>query len=155
MTLLRLEHVSRHFGGNEVLRDVNLALEAGERVALIGPNGAGKSTLFNTISGQLPVTGGRVWLGDEDVTRLPPQQRVRRGIGRSFQLTSLLSGLSVQENVLLALQGRRSSRYHPLRARVRRPAGAVPRAAGRICGAGATITRRRWPTVSRRSWRSQ
>lgn len=116
MTVLRLEHLSRRFGGNEVLRDVNFALDAGERVALIGPNGAGKSTLFNIVSGQLPVSGGRIHFNDNDVTERSPRQRVRLGIGRSFQLTSLLTGLTVFDNVMLALHGTRASRYQPFRA---------------------------------------
>lgn len=118
MPVLQLEHVSRRFGGNVVLRDVNLAVADGQRVAIIGPNGAGKSTLFDTISGRLAPSGGRILLDGLDISSLSPQHRVRRGIGRSFQLTSLFSGLSVLDNLLLALQGPLASRpgmYRPLR----------------------------------------
>lgn len=115
MSALELVHLSKHFGGNKVLTDVNLAVAEGEYVGIIGPNGAGKSTLFNLISGELPPTGGEVRLLGESVNGLAPHRRVRRGMGRSFQLTSLLSGLSVLDNMLVALQGLRASRFQLLR----------------------------------------
>ncbi len=119
--VLKLEGVSRRFGGNEVLRDLDLSLNSGERVAIIGPNGAGKSTVFNLVSGQLPVSSGRIWLDGSDITAASPQHRVRLGIGRSFQLTCLLTGLSVQENMLVALHGRRGSRFQPSRGSIAYP----------------------------------
>jgi branched-chain amino acid transport system ATP-binding protein len=101
---LILEHVSRHFGGLKAVDDVSLVVQAGERHALIGPNGAGKTTLFNLISGELPVSSGRVVLFGEDITALPPHLRAARGIARTFQITKLFPGLSVRENVLLACE---------------------------------------------------
>jgi branched-chain amino acid transport system ATP-binding protein len=79
-------------------------VQAGERVAIIGPNGAGKSTLFNVISGLLPPTSGLVIFEGVDVTRMPVHTRAARGIGRSFQITSIYPHLSVFENVRVAVQ---------------------------------------------------
>ena len=103
-TCLTLDHVSRHFGGLKAVDDVSLVVRAGERHGLIGPNGAGKTTLFNLISGELPVTSGRVVLFEEDITALPPHLRAARGIARTFQITKLFPGLTVRENVLLACE---------------------------------------------------
>jgi branched-chain amino acid transport system ATP-binding protein len=95
------------FGGHVAVNEVTAAFHAGTLTAIVGPNGAGKTTYFNLISGQLRPTSGSVLLGDEDVTRLPPSHRTRRGMGRGFQLTNLFPGLSVLENVRLAVQSRR------------------------------------------------
>jgi branched-chain amino acid transport system ATP-binding protein len=114
---LTLEQVSRHFGGLKAVDDVSLIVKEGERHALIGPNGAGKTTLFNLISGELPVSSGRVRLFNEDITALPPHLRAARGIARTFQITKLFSGLTVRENVLLAceaLDRRRRTFLRPL-----------------------------------------
>jgi branched-chain amino acid transport system ATP-binding protein len=94
------------FGGHVAVSEVSAAFHAGTLTAIVGPNGAGKTTYFNLISGQLRPTAGSVLLGDEDVTRLPPSHRTRRGMGRGFQLTNLFPGLSVLENVRLAVQSR-------------------------------------------------
>ncbi len=115
MHVLELAALSKRFGGNEVLSEVDLTLNQGEHVAIIGPNGAGKSTLFNTISGQVRPSGGRIRLCGRDVTSTSTHRRVQLGIGRSFQLTSLLVGLTVMENMLLALQGRHTARLQPFR----------------------------------------
>lgn len=101
---LVLDHVSRHFGGLKAVDDVSLVVQTGERHALIGPNGAGKTTLFNLISGELPVSAGRVVLFGEDITRLPPHLRAARGIARTFQITKLFPGLTVRDNVVLACE---------------------------------------------------
>jgi len=101
---LVLDHVSRHFGGLKAVDDVSLTVQTGERHALIGPNGAGKTTLFNLISGELPVSAGRVVLFGEDITRLPPHLRAARGIARTFQITKLFPGLTVHDNVVLACE---------------------------------------------------
>jgi branched-chain amino acid transport system ATP-binding protein len=92
------------FGGHVAVNDVSAAFHAGTLTAIVGPNGAGKTTYFNLISGQLRPTSGEVRLGGEDITRLAPSQRTRRGMGRGFQLTNLFPGLSVLENVRLAVQ---------------------------------------------------
>jgi branched-chain amino acid transport system ATP-binding protein len=92
------------FGGHVAVNDVSAAFHDGSLTAIVGPNGAGKTTYFNLISGQLRPTAGSVQLNGEDITRLAPSQRTRRGMGRGFQLTNLFPGLSVLENVRLAVQ---------------------------------------------------
>jgi branched-chain amino acid transport system ATP-binding protein len=94
------------FGGHVAVNDVTCRFEPGTLTAIVGPNGAGKTTYFNLISGQLPASTGRVLLGDEDITALPPSTRTRKGLGRAFQLTNLFPQLSVLENVRLAVQSR-------------------------------------------------
>ena len=101
--VLQTERLSRRWGALQALREVSFALEAGARHALIGPNGAGKTTLVNLLTGVLPPTGGEVFLDGERVTRLPPYLRARRGISRTFQVTTLFPNLTVLETVLLAV----------------------------------------------------
>lgn len=101
MSSLRVEGIRKSFGGLEVLKDVTLTAEGGKVTAVIGPNGAGKSTLANVISGLIASDGGRVWLDDVDLTKLPAYKRARLGVGRTFQSLQLFSGLSVRENVAL------------------------------------------------------
>jgi len=115
MDAVRIESVSKSFGGLHVLKDLSITIEAGQYVAIIGPNGAGKTTLLSAISGGLPVTGGRIYLFDKEITKLPPYQRAHLGLARSFQINRLFYNLSVLDNVLLALQGIRPSRYQMLR----------------------------------------
>ena len=103
--LLRVENLSKHFGGLHVLSDVSFAVEAGQKLALIGPNGAGKSTLLNVIGGQLPASAGEVWLGEQRITSLPPNKRLHIGLGRSYQVNNLFFSLPILSNVLLALYG--------------------------------------------------
>ncbi|MDR7544511.1 MAG: ABC transporter ATP-binding protein [Armatimonadota bacterium] len=105
---LELAELSRHFGGLRAVDSVNLTVAAGERRAIIGPNGAGKTTLFNLISGELTPTSGRILLFGQDVTRLPPYRRAALGLGRTYQIMNLFPGLTVLENVLLAVQGLRA-----------------------------------------------
>ncbi|GAA0231889.1 ABC transporter ATP-binding protein [Haladaptatus pallidirubidus] len=104
MALLETENLTRQFGELVATDNVNLGVEAGEFRSVIGPNGAGKTTLFNLITGALFPTSGRVIFADEAVSNLPPHERVRRGIGRSFQITTVFGGLSVRENVRLSAQ---------------------------------------------------
>ena len=94
------------FGGHVAVNAVTADFRPGTLTAIVGPNGAGKTTYFNLISGQLAATAGSVSLFGEDVTRLGASQRARRGIGRAFQLTQLFPGLTVLENVRLAVQSR-------------------------------------------------
>ena len=101
---LRLESVSRQFGGLTAVDNVNLLVQPGERHAVIGPNGAGKTTLFNLISGELQATEGTIRLFGTDVTRLAPHRRAARGIARTFQITKLFPDLTVTENVLVACE---------------------------------------------------
>jgi branched-chain amino acid transport system ATP-binding protein len=108
---LELEGVTRSFGGLVAVADVTLSIAMRERRAIIGPNGAGKTTLFHLISGELPVTRGRIRLFGDDVTALPPHMRVGRGLGRTYQVTNIFPALSVQENVLLAAIGLAKTKF--------------------------------------------
>ena len=101
--LLRIDQLDKHFGGLHVTRKVSLELQRGDRLALIGPNGAGKTTLVNQISGVLAPSSGRIWLGGADVTALSQARRVRAGLARTFQITTLAPHLPVQRQVELAL----------------------------------------------------
>ena len=118
---LRVERVSRSFGGLRAVDDISFDVEAGERLAVLGPNGAGKSTLFNVICGDLLPDSGRVLLNGEDVTSLALHHRVRRGLGRTYQTSSVFAGLSVAEHIALALRGSGSGRLSlSMRSRERR-----------------------------------
>jgi branched-chain amino acid transport system ATP-binding protein len=102
MPILSLQSVSKSFGALKVADDVSFELNAGEALGIIGPNGAGKSTLFNLITGNIRPDQGRVLIDGRDVTRLPPMERVKAGIGRSFQIPQPFGHLSVYENLLVA-----------------------------------------------------
>jgi len=103
---LELEGVTVRFGGITALGDVDLHVGAGEVVGLIGPNGAGKTTLFDVVSGVLTPNAGRVRLDGTDVTRLSAVARARRGLRRTFQRVQTFGWLSVEDNVLAALEWR-------------------------------------------------
>jgi branched-chain amino acid transport system ATP-binding protein len=96
---LELAGVHKSFGLTEIIRGVNLEIDAGMRHAIIGPNGAGKSTLFNLMTGKYRVTRGSIRMNGEDVTHLTPYQINRRGLSRSFQVTNIFPRLSVFENI--------------------------------------------------------
>jgi branched-chain amino acid transport system ATP-binding protein len=102
-SLLELRGLDKRFGGLHVTRNVSFSLAAGDRLALIGPNGAGKTTLVNQISGVLPSDRGQVLLRGEDVTRLGQARRVRAGLARTFQITTLAPHFPVQRQIELAL----------------------------------------------------
>ncbi|MGH8764524.1 MAG: ABC transporter ATP-binding protein [Burkholderiales bacterium] len=104
--MLETRGLSKNFGALEVARDVNFCLERGARHALIGPNGAGKTTFVNLLTGVLAPSRGSVLLGGEDVTSLAQAKRVKRGIARTFQINQLFRGLTVQENVCIAVSER-------------------------------------------------
>jgi len=104
VALLSLDRISKNFAGLEVLRDVQLAVEPGERRAIIGPNGAGKTTLFNILSGELKPSSGTISLEGRQVTGLAPEKMFRLGLARTFQKNSLFMGLTTLENVRLAVQ---------------------------------------------------
>src|SRR5690349_18909653 len=104
MTSLETRSLSIRFGGHVAVDSVSCAFSPGSLTAIVGPNGAGKTTYFNLISGQLRATSGEVLLRGERITPLSAPQRARRGLGRAFQLTNLFPGLSVVENVRLAVQ---------------------------------------------------
>ena len=96
---LELKDLCKSFGKTEIIRGTNLAVAAGERVALIGPNGAGKSTLFNLISGRFGPTSGEILLNGERIDGLAPHEISRKGLARSFQITNIFGRLSVFENL--------------------------------------------------------
>lgn len=100
-TILRVEHITKRFGGLMALDDVTLHVDRGEIVGLIGPNGAGKTTLFNTIAGAYYATSGTVTYLGEDITRMTPNRRCHRGIGRTFQITKPFGDMTVLENVAI------------------------------------------------------
>jgi branched-chain amino acid transport system ATP-binding protein len=104
---LETRALCKTFGALTVADRVDFTLEAGARHALIGPNGAGKTTFVNMITGRVAPSSGQVLLGGEDITRLPQAARVRRGLGRTFQINSLFAGMSVVDNVALAVAERR------------------------------------------------
>jgi branched-chain amino acid transport system ATP-binding protein len=104
--LLETQGLCRSFGALEVARDINFKLERGARHALIGPNGAGKTTFINLLSGLLAPSRGHVLVNGEDVTTLPQAKRVKRGIARTFQINQLFRGLTVLENVSIAVAER-------------------------------------------------
>ena len=99
--------VDKRFGSLVVAANVNLAVPPGARHALIGPNGAGKTTLINLMTGMLRPDGGQILLGGDDVTALAPEQRVRRGLARTYQINSLFPHLTALESVTLAVCERR------------------------------------------------
>ena len=100
--MLELKSVSKAFGMIVVASDIDLSLARGEALGIIGPNGAGKSTLFNLIAGMLRPDRGRILLEGRDITGLPPEQRCRAGLGRSFQIPLPFEHLSVFENLSVA-----------------------------------------------------
>jgi branched-chain amino acid transport system ATP-binding protein len=105
--MLETQDLTIRFGGHVAVDHVSCAFQPGTLTAIVGPNGAGKTTYFNLISGQLRATEGKVLLGGVDITAEPTSARTHRGLGRAFQLTQLFPGLSVAENVRLAVQSRR------------------------------------------------
>jgi branched-chain amino acid transport system ATP-binding protein len=107
--VLELRDVKRHFGGIRAVDGVTLAIEQSTVTALIGPNGAGKSTLFALMMGEITLTSGEMRLDGRDVRGYSPERRSRLGLGRTFQTPRLFSGLSVQENVRIALLARAGS----------------------------------------------
>jgi len=100
---LELKDLRKNFGKTEIIRGVNLAVQAGERVAVIGPNGAGKSTLFNLISGRFGPTSGEIVLNGQRIDHKKPYEINRMGLSRSFQITNIFPKLSVFENLRCAV----------------------------------------------------
>ena len=111
---LRLRGVGRRFGGLHAVRDVDIAVAPGERRAILGPNGAGKTTLFNLVCGDFPVTSGTVELLGRDVTPLPARTRAKMGLARTYQQSRLFGGLSVEDNIYLAIVGVRGGHLRPV-----------------------------------------
>lgn len=99
MTLLKLENITKSFGGLVAVNDVSLEIQQGELIAIVGPNGAGKTTLFNLINGVFLPDSGRVIFEDKDITKMPIHKRAPLGIGRTFQIPRPFGSASVRENV--------------------------------------------------------
>jgi ABC-type branched-subunit amino acid transport system ATPase component len=115
--VLETRGLNKAFGALEVARDINFTLQHGARHALIGPNGAGKTTLINLITGVLQPTSGTIWLAGSEVTALSQTERTRSGLARTFQINQLFRGLSVFDNVCLAVAercGAGNSLFRPL-----------------------------------------
>jgi branched-chain amino acid transport system ATP-binding protein len=112
---LETRGLCKSFGALAVARDIDFRLPAGARHALIGPNGAGKTTFINLVTGRLKPSAGTILLAGADVTALSPEKRVKRGLGRTFQINALFDGLSVVENVLLAVSERHGAAGDMLR----------------------------------------
>ncbi len=102
-TILQVEKLCKSFGAVEASRDLSFAIERGHIHALIGPNGAGKTTVVNLLCGELQADSGTIFFNGTNITRLPVYKRIRAGLGRSFQITSIFEHLSVAENMGLAL----------------------------------------------------
>jgi branched-chain amino acid transport system ATP-binding protein len=102
VALLALHGVSKSYGALKVTDGISLAVDEGETLGILGPNGAGKTTLFNLVSGDARVDAGRVEYAGRDVTRLPPHQRCRAGIGRSYQVPQPFGNMTVFENLVTA-----------------------------------------------------
>lgn len=106
----RTENITLNIGGLQVLRGVNLDINQGEITSIIGPNGAGKTTLFNVITGRMPLTKGKIWFREKEITNFSAFQIARIGIARSFQITNIFRGMTVFENICVAAQTRASFR---------------------------------------------
>jgi branched-chain amino acid transport system ATP-binding protein len=108
---LVLSHVTRAFGALRAVDDVSLSVAAGQKYAVLGSNGAGKTTLFNTVTGDYAPTGGRIQFFGEDITELPPHERIRKGLRRTYQSSLLFRDLTVRDNLFLAVRGVANGRF--------------------------------------------
>ena len=99
--MIRLDALTRRFGGLRAVDGVSLTIGDGTITGVIGPNGAGKTTLFNIIAGMVTPTSGEVWLHDENITGLPPHELFHRGLLRTFQIAREFSRLTVRENLMM------------------------------------------------------
>src|SRR5215218_7984929 len=106
LAALQTEKLCKSFGALTVAQNIDLRLEPGARHALIGPNGAGKTTLVNMLTGRIAPSSGRILFGGEDITKINQAARVRRGLGRTFQITTLFRHLPVLDNVALSIAER-------------------------------------------------
>jgi branched-chain amino acid transport system ATP-binding protein len=99
--MIRVDDLHMHFGGIRAVDGASIEIAKGSITGLIGPNGAGKTTLFNVIAGHYRPTSGKVWLGDDDITGLPPHELFRKGLLRTFQIAHEFSTLTVRENLMM------------------------------------------------------
>jgi len=111
MSILRIDGLVKRFGGLLATDHVSLTVEEGEIHALIGPNGAGKSTLINQLCGELTPSEGHIHLAGRDVTHLSVPDRVAMGLGRTFQITSLLDDATTRQNIAMAVQAREGHNF--------------------------------------------
>jgi branched-chain amino acid transport system ATP-binding protein len=145
MTVLDLQNVSKSFGALKVTDTVSFSVPKGQALGIIGPNGAGKSTLFNLITGNILPDAGKITLLGKDVTRTPAMERVRMGVGRSFQIPQPFEGLTVFENLLTAAaygQGRREAEVESDCALILRDTELLPRA-NQLAGTLSLLDRKR------------
>ncbi|MGB6103775.1 MAG: ABC transporter ATP-binding protein [Pusillimonas sp.] len=125
--MLQVQHINATFGSLRAVRDVSMQVDAGERLTILGTNGAGKSTLFNLIAGDIPPTSGSIHWRGQAIHALSAPDRTRLGISRSYQTSRVLLGLSVADNMYLAVQGVQAGRFgwrvpgphHPRRQKAR------------------------------------
>lgn len=115
MIILEAKGVNKHFGSLVAVNDVDLKVSKGTIHSVIGPNGAGKTTLFNLFTGYIPLTRGEILFKGENINGLPPHIISKKGLGRSFQITSIFPDLSVHENVRVAAQSRGKESFNFLR----------------------------------------
>ena len=112
MKILETKSICHDFSGLQVLMDVNLEVQEGERHAIIGPNGAGKTTLFNVITGTYQPSEGQVFFKSKEITGLPSHKLVRLGMGRSFQITSTFTWLTAFQNIRMGILSKRGIRFN-------------------------------------------
>lgn len=117
MEVLRVENLTKSFGGVNAIENISFKVKKSERLAIIGPNGAGKTTLLKMLAGEFNVSDGKIFLFDKDITKSPEYKRVHNGMALSFQITSLFNDLTVLENLLLAIQSKKSFRNNIFRSR--------------------------------------
>jgi branched-chain amino acid transport system ATP-binding protein len=108
---LVLKGVTRAFGALKAVDDVSVSVAAGQKYAILGSNGAGKTTLFNAITGDFLPTAGQIVFFGEDITLLPPYERIRKGLRRTYQSSLLFKELSIRDNLFLAVRGVSSGRF--------------------------------------------
>jgi branched-chain amino acid transport system ATP-binding protein len=113
--ILKLDNVSRHFGGLAALRDVSLSVNKGEVLGLIGPNGAGKTTLVNVVTGVTPASSGKVFFMGRDITRVKSYQAARMGLARTFQVVQPFPEMSALDNVAAASFSQPGTSLHAAR----------------------------------------
>lgn len=109
--ILEMRNLTLRFGGATIVDKVSLAIPEGSFISVIGPNGAGKTSLFNLLSGLYTPTSGAIYFRGEEISRLPAYARVRRGLGRSFQMTTIFPDLATLENARLAAQARQPGNF--------------------------------------------
>ena len=140
--------LSKEFGGLKVSRDISLAMNEGERLALIGPNGAGKTTFVNLVTGRIPPSAGSVHLAGEDITALSAVKRVRRGLVRTFQVTRLFPDMTPEEHVVMTIL-QRLGRATRILARFHGVSAATDEAAEILATLGLTeVARRKVATIA-------